>query len=379
VKYADDKLSSFLDPRQIEVYLLAHGWEVRRKTPMFSTWAVPGEDDPTRRNLFLPLSRKPRDFESRLREFVSALAEIEDKNRDLLINNLRYATADLVRIRLVSPRVGTGELPIGDGAELFSGARELMLAAACATVNVRPNFGPRKPRQATDYLDEVRLGQTEPGSYIVTVISDVEPPAQQAILPDDAAHLDIPFERRVTTRLATALGAARDAAHSVLHDNHGYGVFDDAVEAGVSANLCDAIATMGTANTAANILVSIDWASSRPPTVDSSTMVAFDPAALPVMEEAVLHLRQLGPFENELIEGFVSRLTRGNEDEIGTIVIEGQAQGATRNVHVELPDNQYDLAVDAHRSRRPVRIHGTLYKRGRSWVLSEPGQLAFEN
>jgi hypothetical protein len=377
VSYTDAKLTSILDPSQIEVYLLAHGWEVRRRTPMFSTWVAPG-DEAAQQSLFLPLSSTPRDFDSRLREFVSDLAAIEGKDRDLLITNLRYASADLVRIRLVSPRVGAGELPIGDGAELFEGARELMLAAACATIDIRPSFASRKPRKATEYMDEVRLGQTEPGSYVVTVISNVAARAQQAIVPDEAAFLDIPFQRQVTTRLVTALGAARDAAHSVLREGRGYEVFDEAVEAGVSANLCDAVATMGTANAAANVQVSIDWASSRPPTLDSSPMVSFDPDALPVMRQAVDHLRQLGPFENELIEGFVSGLTRGNEDEIGTIVIEGEARGANRNVHVELPDNQYDLAVDAHRNRRPVRIHGTLYKRGRSWVLSDPDQLAFE-
>jgi hypothetical protein len=378
MNHTDDKLSTFLDPHDIETYLLARGWEDRRRTSMFSIWAAP-KDRPVQTQLFVPLSAKPHDFESRLRELVSTLAEIEGEDRDVLITNLRYATADLVRIRLVSPRVGPGELPIGDGADLFEGAKDLMLAAACAAINVRPNFGPRMPRQATDYLDDVRLGQTERGSYVVTVISAVAAPEQRAILPDDAAHLDIPFERQVTTLLVTALGAARDAAHSVLHENGSLVAFDDAVESGVSANLCDAIATMGAGNVAANVQVSVEWASSRPSTVVGPPSVAFDPAALPVVREAVAHLRQLGPFEDELVEGFVSRLTRGNEDEIGTIVIEGETRGANRHVHVELPDDQYDLAVDAHRSRRPVRIHGTLYKRGRSWVLSEPGQLVFED
>lgn len=375
---AHENLGALVDPRQIEVYLMARGWEVRRRTAMFSTWASPVTGD-DRRQLFLPLSRKPRDFEDRLREFVWTLAEFEREDRDVLVTNLRYATADLVRVRLVSPRVGRGELPIGDGAELFEGAKDLMLAAACATIDTRPNFGPRMPRQAMDYLDEVRLGQTERGSYVVTVISDVAAPEQHTLLPDDAAHLDIPFERRVTTRLVTALDAARDAAQTVLHGHSGYGAFDDAVEEGVSANLCDAIATMGAGNAATNLAVSIEWASSRPPTVESSPTVAFEPAALPVMREAVSHLRKLGPFENELVEGVVSRLTRGNDDEIGTIVVEGEARGASRNVHVELPDEQYDLAVDAHRNRRPVHLRGTLYKRGRSWVLSEPGKLSLES
>lgn len=371
-------LSEYLDPRQIEVYLMARGWQSRRRTSTFSTWIAP-EGTSRSAQLFLPLSQTPRDFEDRLREFVHALALIEGEDREALITNLRYSTADLVRIRLISPRVGAGELPIGDGAELFEGAREMILAAACATLDARPSYGPRMPRQATEYLDQVRLGRTERGSYVVTIISDVEAPEQQNLLPDEAAFLDVPFERHVTTRLATALCAAHHAAHEVLSENGNFSAFDGAVEAGVSANLCAAIAKMGAGRTAANVQVSIDWASSRPQIADTPATVAFESSALPVMKDAVAHLRQLGPFENETINGFVSRLTRGNEDEIGTIVIDGEARGTRRSIHVELPDEQYGTAVDAHRNRRPVSIRGTLFKTGRSWVLSDPGQLIFED
>ena len=378
MKPADEKLSALLDPSQIEVYLLARGWESKRRTPMFSTWVAP--DAASRGQLFLPLSSKPADYEDRLQEFVRELADIQGEHRDVLITNLRYATADLVRVRLVSPRVGPGELPIGDGAQLVEGAREMMLAAACASVSIRPNFGPRMPRQAIDYLDGVRLGQTERGSYVVTVISDVAPPEQHALLPDDAAHIDIPFERHVTTKLVTALAAAHDAANAVLGaSSTGFSAFDEAVEAGVSANLCDAIATMGAERAAAHLEVSIAWASSRPPTVQAQPSIAFEPASLPVMKEAVSHLRSFGPFDDELIEGIVHRLTRGLDDVIGTIVIDGEARGERHKFHVELPDEQYDLAVEAHRTKRPVRIRGTLFKQGRSWVLSEPGQLTLES
>jgi hypothetical protein len=212
-----DKLSGVLDPRQIEVYLMARGWESRRRTPMFSTWTGPA-GTPARGPLFLPLSSIPADYEDRLQEFVHELAAVQREDRDVLITNLRYATADLVRIRLVSPRVGPGELPIGDGADLIKGAREMMLAAACASIATRANFGPNKPRQAVEYLDQVRLGQTERGSYVVTLISDVAPPEQHALLPEDAAHFDIPFERHVTTKLLTALSAGHDAAQAILDE-----------------------------------------------------------------------------------------------------------------------------------------------------------------
>jgi hypothetical protein len=201
----------------------------------------------------------------------------------------------------------------------------------------------------------------------------------ERLVPEEAAHLDIPFERRVTNQLIEALGATRQAADQVLTEGSNLSeVFEEAVDRGVSANLCDAITRMGGEQIAANVQVTVDWAASRPPTRVETPAVTFEAASLPVIQEAVQSLRQLGPFEDEAVEGFVGRLVRGKEDEIGTIVIDARVHGGQRNVHVELPDEQYGLAISAHDDRRPVRIRGTLSKRGRSWVLSDPGQLRLE-
>lgn len=374
-----ESLGTYLDPKTIEVYLLAHGWEVRTRTGMFSTWfqAVEGG---SRRQLFLPLSDEPADYEYRLNEVVRNLSDAEERAPEIVATNLRYAAADLVRVKLVSPSVGPGELPIEDGRRLFDGARDMMWAAACAAVQPRANFGPRAPAAAKDYLDGIRLGQTESGSYVVTVISDVTPPDQQALVPAEAAHFDVPFERQVTTRLVEALGATHLAAGRVLSEQASVGdSFEGVVEEGVSANLCAALARIGEEQVAASVGVSVDWAASRPSITEQPPTVTFEPGTLPVLREAVTVLRQLGPFENELIEGFVTRLNRGKDEEaIGSIVIEGTARGTTRNVHVELPDEHYHLAISAHDERRPVRVRGTLAKHGRNWILSDPGQLRLE-
>lgn len=375
-----EPLSRYLDPRTIEVYLMAHQWEAKTRNEMFSIWHR--SDAPNASDfLFVPLSEGPADYEERLKDVVKGLAATEGRDLETVLTNLRYATADLVRIALVSPRVGPGELPIEDGRKLFDAARDLMWSAACAAVQPRASFGPKAPASAKDYLDGVRLGQTERGSYVVTVISEVDSPEQQALLPDDAAHLDIPFGRKVTTGLMHSLGATRAAAERVLTEQSTVGdSFEDVIEQGVSANLCAAIARMGEEQAAAEVRVHMNWAASRPPTIEAEPVgIRFAPSTLPVLSEAVEVLRQLGPFDDEVVEGFVIRLNRGRDEAaIGSIVIEGSAHGAKRNVHVELPDDQYHLAIKAHDERHPVRIRGTLAKRGRNWVLSDPGQLRLE-
>ena len=45
-------------------------------------------------------------------------------------------------------------------------------------------------------------------------------------------------------------------------------------------------------------------------------------------------------------------------------------------VSVSLSPSDYLVAIEAHRSGRLVRVAGTLEKRGRRWVLSNPTGLA---
>lgn len=364
-------LRESINPENVALYLAAHGWEPARRTELFSTWLHDGEEP---QHLFLPMSREPYDYAERLYDVITGLARAEDRDPEAVFTNLRYAGADLVRLRLQGPGIGVGEVPITDGASLFEGARRMMLAAACAAVEPRPIYGPKKPATATRYLDGVRFGQTETSSYVVTVISELSFARQETFLPAEAPA---PFERRVTATLVDALHAVKDAAERVRSEAADISLFSETVTDGVSANLCDAIVQAGTEDESADVNVAVDWASVWPAPEEEQPAVAigFDPSEVRVVEKAAAFLRQVGPIPDVEVEGFVSRLDRGTGDQVGTIVIEGVAAGERRNVHVELGGEQYHRAISAHDERRRVSIHGTLVKEGKYWMLTDPGPL----
>ena len=73
-------------------------------------------------------------------------------------------------------------------------------------------------KEAREYLRQMRLGQTEQGSFVVTLLSPVVPPPMQ--LTFDLGPEELPeddsIERRMTKHLAGALKAARKAIEGTV-------------------------------------------------------------------------------------------------------------------------------------------------------------------
>ena len=73
-----------------------------------------------------------------------------------LYRDLVTADRDVIRVRATEgDRAGT--VSVNDGVNLMDGARDLLLAAACSLKDPRPIYRPGANKEASDYLDRVRL------------------------------------------------------------------------------------------------------------------------------------------------------------------------------------------------------------------------------
>ncbi len=119
----------------------------------------------------------------------------------------------------------------------------------------------RKPTKAMEHVRRVRIGQSERGSYIVTVLCRVTPLLhKQTNLPFTESE-EI-FERQVTLMLARSLQALEHAAREAATHQE-YAVFAQAIPEGVSANLCDAVAGFWEMKTS-NAKSVLSWSPTRP-------------------------------------------------------------------------------------------------------------------
>ena len=193
-----------------------------------------------------------------------------------------------------------------------------MLAAACAAVKPRMYYPSRKPAQAMDYIRRARLGQTEPGSFILTIISPVPP----SLMDRSGQHigLDEPYERHVTRTLAFALDSVRQAAEDAATTGQ-VDSFVQAVPRGVSANLCDALVGMGSFPEGNRTLgIEFSWSRSRPidPGAHLPSRIVLNTDVFPVIREAAVYLKESSPREEFELQGFVVKLERPEGSPVGS-------------------------------------------------------------
>ena len=158
--------------------------------------------------------------------------------------------------------------------------------------------------EATGFVNQVRLGQTEQGSFVVTLLTPVVPPPVPALF-SDLEDGDAPIERRITRRLTEALGVTRKATEKAAS---GDGTeFDDAVTGGVSANLCEALVKL--IGPFPTLDVGVTWARTRPMTSVVDTF-RFGETDVPILNEAARGFRSQEPQLNRRVFGIVRRLRR---------------------------------------------------------------------
>jgi hypothetical protein len=358
-------------PTDLMTYLRATGWELSSESEKAAYWEKTTEGATTF-ELLVPLRKDFGDFASRINEALETLETVETRSQLEIFSDLVTASADVIRVRTHS-RDGEdqGSLSLEDGVIAHERVRELVLAAACATISPRALFAKRKPERAMSYLRRVRLGQTERGSYVFTLISPVPPALRDATL----IATEEPFERRVVETLAGALNATRQAAVVSAVRGGDMEPFKSAIAQGVSANLFEAISGLSEASGDQPLDFHFAWARSRLPTTRFPFRIGLTPDIIPAITEAARVFRATEPLPDFELVGSVVALRREEGASSGSVTVVCPVEGKMRRVLIELPDPFYHEAVKAHDEQGVLLCYGDLEREGRSYVLRNPHDL----
>lgn len=358
-----------ISPMALSAYAKAEGWA---RTESFGAhsdvYELSGAGE-----IIIPGTETLGDYDAAVGRLIEAFARVEERDELAVYRDLVGADRDVIRVRSTDAD-DDGSIRIEAGVELVLHARDLLLSAACAAKDPRPAYRAGKVKDAADYMERVRLGQTEHGSFVVTLLAPVPPaldvPGTQALLWPSAA--EEPFDRLVTRRLADGLEAARGAAERVMRGSASLAPFQDAVPRGVSANMCEALSQL--IEKGDGLEISVTWAKTRL-TPEPRRKVIFSRSEGEIFREAARVFRTMEPRPEERIEGFVIACDRKPSESSGRVTIRTLIDGQAVSVRSVLEQDLYSQALAAHEKKEVVGITGDLKRQGQRWHLANPRAL----
>ncbi len=358
-------------PDEVAAWLRQTGWT---HSVGDDAWAVFGRSvDGQFVEVEVPQRAAAPDYPRVVEALLHDLARLERRPEAALLRDIRASAVDVVRIAMDGPATREGRLPVEAGRRVFGAARDLLLAAACSALDPRPAYATRKSERAMAVVEQARFGQSELGSFVLTMETTVAPRLDVPLFDDGDPKP--PIERRATLQLAHAIAAAelatrRSAASGELAP------FQERTRDGLSANLCDALAEIFEASSADTVRTSFSFANRRPVVGAFPRTVLLSSDMAPTLRSAASGLREVAVLAGQEVVGSVVLLESEDATRGGAVHLRAVVDARLMRVRVPLSAGDYAIAVEAHRTGGLVRCVGDLAREGRGRVLQNPRDFA---
>lgn len=358
-------------------YLQRSGWEPqppgvggalwRRTSPAPGTYGGAGRDEAP--SIAVPSGVRPGTNE--WRGLINRLSAYEQRSAEAVAFSIEHYYVDVTRFRAANDFKIAGTIPLLAGVDLVSSAYKMLRASATTARQPKSHIAGNFSVLGDRLVEEVRLGQTEEGSYILPVLiplSEPEEPTQPEIWRDEPGVERVasePPERRVTRTLAQALTAvdqlivqpAREPRKSELAP---------LVAAGASRELLVAVHQVLSDSTVAVLETSFAWAGGATAPASLPAKVALPHGATTLIEKASNLLRNSRRDPSTQLTGPIVEVRRVPGDPSGSMVVQTIRQGRPVEVRVRLSAKQLDPTHDWMRTSRTVVVEGN--------VIRDPGK-----
>lgn len=361
---SDKETLQNITPAQVLAYL--HGREACKTGEIqgkATIWQYGKEE------LLVPSATRFADYAMRIAEILSQLEKEEDRSQLIIVEDILYSGFDVIRVRNVSEDTRQGTLNLLRSVDFVRQARDLLMAAACSAATHKSSYPGRRPQDADQFMDGVRFGKTEQGSFVLQLLAPVVPEFRaQGTLLDDFPDKE-PYEHRVVPTLQSGLEALNLAAQNSVIDNE-VSHFITAVPQGLTSNLCDAVTGMYDSLKPKYIEVGITYSANRRQSRPLAC-ISVDSGYIPVIRAASSHIKASGPEQEDgqLVRGYVIRLASEDPAESGEITIKDLMTQRPRYLVVELAGDDYQKAIAAHHNKQVVELSGTVIRAGRTLRL----------
>jgi len=365
-------IPSKVDPEKLKSILKDAGWMlVGERRGIYARFAPPVADEstPGAPSLVIPLDPSAPDYSDSIQFALYRLSENRDLWTRFVYPRLAVDASDEFRFRKES-KAPSGLIQWRSGERLIESARRTLLAGAKFYMAPGRHFVNRHGRFASRYLDQVLMGQTAPGSYIVTAYA---PPNAAISLKSPQSKMSHLVEvgaaqvREVNEAVVRAVEATAEALEHYRNSGSLSG-FEDGVSRGVSYEMTNAI--LGIAAESEEADITIEWDTGSPPPVGLESHFTFRAPDIEPLSRAALKLAEDRSSQVVTVMGRVHLLAKKRVDSPGVFGIDSLQSEGPRKVRVRLADEEdYHEAIRAHEEDLALLVSGRLEKEGNlSWL-----------
>lgn len=367
-----------LDDSRVAQFLATRNWTIQSNLGYAQVWTEPGARDQRVARVLLPRDRSLEDYNQRLVQALDRISHTYDWSISRLAEQIAAVRADLFFVR-IDQHMKDGTIPLRQATGLLDNIDDMIRSAAITTDNPYATGKGRARASVNEFLNEdVRMGHTKQGSFIITVaarLSDTTPKADaeaaESSSVESAEPHPVAFARQVMTTLARGLYATKQVAesHSDAPD------LEKAIHSGMRLPMVKALQSMGSSEGLKSLDLSFEWAPVEPQDKTVISKIDMPRETVTLLDRVETKLKRVEPKREVTLTGPVVELRRGehasdDDESAGEVVVRADVDGTWKRVSMELSGKDYDVAIAAHRSRLPFTVSGVLEKVKRSWVLT---------
>ncbi len=348
-----------LNPLAVSKYLGETGW----KAFPFKRTDIKVYQYKKDNNLYqinIPLEKSLADYKHAMYDAAEKIAIVEGKSIEQVMLYLLNPNTDILKIRLDKSDMEAGNILFDDAIKLYDNAKKLLAATASDIINPKKIHYGRFDVPVQKFLNQCRFGQTEIGSYVVSVVcpfAELKDEYRQLSIFSDEEQCAKSITRQVTNQLMYNIATIKNKIDSGKIESLITG------EDNISSNFFEALNGLNFQHEDATIEFTAEWSPVVKTNRCSFNRIKITNDYYQPISNIIDRIKQNTNQQTEIV-GRIKELKAApviDKRTKGTVVVvfvDDKSKAKTATVNLSRED--YDSAVDAHHYGKAVRIIGDL-------------------
>ena len=315
----------------------------------------------------IPCDRTFSDYSLAMKMVVEVLSITEGKSEEQLILELLNPLSDILRVRHISPSVENGSILFEDAISLFENSKKLLLNATLDCCAYKKIYRGRPPENVQQFINNCRYGQTEIGSYVISLVCpfmtfDNDEIKQLSIFTDEEES-SVSITRRATRKLIESI---HEIKHTIEKGEDLSNLIEDP-QKNISVSFIEALSNLNIGSKNHSLEISAKWAPTVRFNKPEIANVELSNDYYAPLKSVVDKYKKEEEIATKILEGRISKLNASPNIEerkngTATLVYINYAAKATK-ITLELSKNDYDTAISAHSEGKTIRARGEIVGR----------------